>query len=66
MNFENVNVELHVFIMSFILIKFQENQRSIILSRKKERIYAYFDVREEENLRIGFSLRLHKRNYNKT
>lgn len=30
--------------------------------RKKERIYAYFDGRE----RIGFSLRIHKRNYDKT
>ena len=34
--------------------------------KKKERIYAYFDAREEENLRIGFSLRLDKRNYDKT
>ena len=33
--FENLTVELHVLILSFILAKFQENQRSIAMSSNK-------------------------------
>ena len=34
-NFENLTVRLYVFITSIILIKFQENQRSIVMSSNK-------------------------------
>ena len=34
-NFENLTVELHVLITSIIIIKFQENQRSIAMSSYK-------------------------------
>ena len=34
-NFENLTVELHVLVTSIIIIKFQENQRSIAMSSNK-------------------------------
>ena len=34
-NFENLTVELHVFILFFMLAKFQEDQRSIAMSSNK-------------------------------
>ena len=34
-NFETLTIELHVFIISFMLTKFQENQRSIAVSSIK-------------------------------
>ena len=34
-NFENLTVGLHVLIISFIIAKFQENQRSIAISPNK-------------------------------
>ena len=34
-NFENLTVKLHVLIISFMLTKFQANQRSIIISLNK-------------------------------
>ena len=34
-NFENLTIELHVFIISFILAKYQEDQRSIAMLSNK-------------------------------
>ena len=34
-NFENLTVEWHALIISFMLIKFQEDQKSIAMSLKK-------------------------------
>ena len=34
-NFENLTVRLYVFITSLMLTKFQENQRSIVMSSNK-------------------------------
>ena len=34
-NFENLTIKLHVFIISFILAKYQEDQRSIAMLSNK-------------------------------
>ena len=34
-NFENLTIRLYVFIISLMLTKFQENQRSIVMSSNK-------------------------------
>ena len=38
MNFENLSVEFHVFIISFILAKFQKDQKSIAISMAVHRL----------------------------
>ena len=35
MNFENLTVRLHVLIISLMLIKFQENKKSIVMLSNK-------------------------------
>ena len=45
MNFENLIIELHILIISFILENFQKNQKSIAISSKNIKSSSFCDLK---------------------